>query len=244
MNRKELLQYLIDKFGYEQYLEIGVHKGKTFLPIVCRKKRAVDPAFRIHPMFLLQSILQNRHNLRNRYYQMSSEKFFSKKLPRFNTKDYPDLVLIDGLHTFRASLKDVLYALYYLKPGGTIILHDCFPPNKAAAIPAKSLEEAANKNIEGWTGTWCGDVWKTIIYLKEAFPDDLDICVLNTDMGLGIVRKKSDGKEFGFNEKLYNKIGNFQYEYLIEDPEIKIGLTNLDDLTEIFEYNLNNQDSF
>lgn len=244
MDRKELLQYLINNFGYENYLEIGVHKGKTFLAIVCRKKIAVDPAFRIHPSFLFKAIIRDRTNLRNRYYQMSSEKFFSKKLPGFNVKDHPDLVLIDGLHTFRASLKDVLNALNYLRPNGSIILHDCFPPNKAAATPAKSLTEATSMNVDGWTGTWCGDVWKTIIYLKEAFPDDLDVRVLNTDMGLGVVRKTSGKKEFSFNEKLYNKIRNFQYKYLIEDPENKIELTDLKDIPRIFANNLNNQDLF
>ena len=241
MNRKELLQYLIDNFGYENYLEIGVHKGKTFLPIICRKKIAVDPAFRIHPGFLIKAIFENRINLRNRYYQMSSDVFFSKKLPKFKVKDHPDLVLIDGLHTFRASLNDVLQALDYLRADGTIILHDCFPPNKAAATPAQSLAEAASMNVEGWTGTWCGDVWKTIVYLKEDFPKDLEVKVLNSDMGLGIVRKISDKKEFDIDESLVNKISQLQYDYLQVKPEDRIGLTEVNDLEEIFKSNRSNQ---
>jgi len=235
MNRKELLQYLIDKFNYEHYLEIGVHKGKTFLPIECRKKIAVDPAFRIYPVYLLKYIVRNRTNLRNSYYQMTSEKFFTKRLSRFKPENYPDIVFIDGLHTFEASLKDVLEALYYLKPEGSIVLHDCFPPTKAAAIPGRSLAEAAGKNVEGWTGAWCGDVWKTIVYLKQSFPDDLEISVLNTDMGLGIVRKSSNRKEFILRKELFDQILKYDYQYLQQNPETKIGLMNTEKLPKLFE---------
>lgn len=236
MKRKELLQYLIDRFKYEQYLEIGVYKGKTFLPIVCRKKTAVDPAFRIHPIHLIRSIIRNRTNLRNSYYQMTSERFFRKKISGFKPENYPDLVFIDGLHTFEASLNDVLQALFFLKPEGTIVLHDCFPPSKAAATPARSLAEAANKDVEGWTGTWCGDVWKTIAYLKQSFPDDLEISVLNTDMGLGMVRKISDKKKFALRNSLYDEIRNYDYQYLQQDPEINIGLMDSTDLPKFFNH--------
>lgn len=236
MKRKELLQYLIDKFNYEHYLEIGVHKGKNFLPIVCRKKIAVDPAFRISPVRLVRSIIQNNTNLRNSYFQMTSDKFFEKRLSRFKAKNYPDLVFIDGLHTFEASLKDVLHALYFLKPGGTIVLHDCFPPNSAAATPASSLAEAAKKNIDGWTGTWCGDVWKTIVYLKQSFPEDLEIFVLNSDMGLGVVRKTSDRKKFIINDESFQEILNYDYKFFKQNLEAKIDLTDPAELPTLLEF--------
>lgn len=232
MNRKTLLQYLIDKFGYKNYLEIGVHKGKTFLPIVCRNKIAVDPAFRIYPQQLIKAIFENKVNLRNRYYQMTSDKFFEKKLPHFNPKNYPDLVFVDGLHTFKASLNDVLHALYYLKPGGTIVLHDCFPPNVAAATPANSLAEAAKKNIEGWTGTWCGDVWKTIVYLKKDFSEDLEVNVLNSDMGLGIARKKTDKSEFPISNQIYNQIVDYKFSEI--DARVDLNLVEYQDLNKLF----------
>lgn len=165
---------------------------------------------------------------------MTSERFFRKKLSGFKIENYPDLVFIDGLHTFKASLEDVLNSLKYLKSGGSIVLHDCFPPTKAAATPARSLAEAANKEVEGWKGTWCGDVWKTIVYLKMRYPATLDIYVLNADMGLGVVRLKgNDVLEKNIEPKLFSKVDSMSYKDLVENPESLINLCELHQYSKI-----------
>jgi hypothetical protein len=38
-------------------------------------------------------------------------------------------------------------------------------------------------------GTWCGDVWKAVVMLRASRPD-LEVEVLDTDFGLGVVRKR------------------------------------------------------
>lgn len=220
------MQKLIDHYGYERYLEIGVHRGKTFFSISCKNKIAVDPAFKISPGTLFRSLRSDPGNFRNRYYLMTSDKFFEKKIPNFSTDKFPDLVFIDGLHTFAASLRDVMNSLKYIKPQGSIVLHDCFPPNAAAATPAISLKKAAGMNIPGWTGTWCGDVWKTIVYLKKKYGNVLIIDVLDDDMGLGIVRLNNNYKKVDqeLDVQLFSSVNEMTYEDLQENPQSLINL--------------------
>jgi hypothetical protein len=112
--------------------------------------------------------------------------------------------------------------LEYLNPKGLILLHDCFPPNAAAAYVSDFFPtEKEQKNIEGWTGEWCGDVWKSIVYLIRKFPDQLEVGVINTDYGLGFVRPKPGFKngEFKTDEKLFGEINDITYEDMMKNPE-------------------------
>lgn len=231
MNRFNLLQDLINRYGYEKFLEIGTHKGKTFLPLKCKYKTAVDPSFRIPIRFFFKQLFKNPTNFRNRYYRMTSDAFFAKKKGYLEEKGKPDLIFIDGLHTFEASLNDVLNSLKYLNLNGTIVLHDCFPPSKASATPAKSLKEAAKMDIPDWKGAWCGDVWKTVAYLKKKYDKDLKINVLNVDLGLGIICLNENRViDENLDPVLFNLINQKSYEELQEDPETLIGLFELKDL--------------
>ena len=227
MNRLKLLQDLVDQNEYKKFLEIGTHKGKTLLPLRCKYKTAVDPAFRISPSFFLKHLYQNPDNLRNRYFMMTSDQFFDQKKSYLKKKGKLDLIFIDGLHTFEASLKDVLNSLPLLAPKGAIVLHDCFPPSEAAATPATSLKEAAGMNIPDWTGTWCGDVWKTIVYLKKRYRDALNINVVNADMGLGIVRinNNHDKVDKNLDMELFSNVNAMSYEDLQKNPQSLINLS-------------------
>ncbi|MCM4161413.1 class I SAM-dependent methyltransferase [Antarcticibacterium flavum] len=226
MNRLKLLQDLVDQNKYENFLEIGSHKGKTLLPLRCKFKTAVDPAFRISPSFFLKHLYQNPDNLRNRYFMMTSDQFFDQKKSYLKKKGNMHLIFIDGLHTFEASLNDVLNSLYWLDPKGAIVLHDCFPPSEAAATPATSLKEAAGMNIPDWSGTWCGDVWKTIAYLKKRYGEALNINVVNADMGLGIVRLNNNQNKIDkdLDRGLFSKINAMSYVDLQKNPQSLINL--------------------
>jgi hypothetical protein len=120
---------------------------------------------------------------------MSSDEFFDTHTNLLQ-KFPPDVVFVDGLHTFEQSLKDVQNSLRFAREDGLIVIHDCNPPHTAAAQPARSENEAARMNLPGWNGEWCGDVWKTIPHLR-ATRDDLEVFVLDCDYGMGIVRRTS-----------------------------------------------------
>lgn len=87
-----------------------------------------------------------------------------------------DIIFIDGLHHSDQVLKDIENSLNHLSENGTIVCHDCLP----------TTEKMQERDDHG--GEWTGDVWKAIAELRvESI--DLDIRVVNTDYGCGIIRR-------------------------------------------------------
>jgi len=187
MNRVTVLQKIINKKRASTYLEIGVLSGDTFLRIKTRHKWGVDPHFEIEPVKKWRYYIKNPFNVFNEFFSMGSNAFFDKEEARLS-KYGVDVAFIDGLHTFPQSLKDVQNTLKYLNKNGIIVLHDCNPLSEAAALPAESIREVQKINPPGFNGTWNGDVWKTIAYLRVT-RKDLNIFVLDCDFGLGIITK-------------------------------------------------------
>ena len=236
MNRVEVIQYLIDHNNFKKYLEIGVHKGLSFLAVNCNKKIAVDPYFQIKTGHKIKMNLKNPSNFRNKYFEMTSDEFFDEKEHFLEDFGPLDLIFIDGLHTFRGSLKDVLNSFRFIHENGVIVLHDCYPPNKAAATPADSYNEVNRIKPEGWTGLWCGDVWKTVKYLKDKYDTRLEIFTLNTDFGIAVVKQKKRLEAAQhIDEKLFKTIDELDYDYLSDDPQ---GIINLKDKNYLYQQNL------
>jgi hypothetical protein len=233
MDRIQIIQKFIDINKYKTYLEIGTYKGVSLLPIKCKKKVAVDPFIQIWRRKKIRWILKNPFNLNNSYFEMTSEEFF-KYNEEFLENLKPDIVLVDGLHTYEASLNDTLCSLKYLNKKGVIILHDCFPPHKAAATPGVSSADAKKAGVEGWTGHWCGDVWKSIVYLRRKFSNILEVDVLNTDMGLGIVKiLNKEELDFEIDKSLYEEVDELTYEEMVINAKELIGLKS----QELLEFN-------
>lgn len=227
MNRIDLIQYFINKYSYTKYLEIGTQKGNSFFPLKCKYKVAVDPKFRIRKSKKIQWCFKNIYNLNNRYFEMTSDKFFLHEKDFLRKRGTFDIVLVDGLHTFEATLNDVMNSLRNLSLNGLIIMHDCFPPHQSASIPAVNANEAIKiaRGLPDWTGEWCGDTWKAVAYLKKQYPEELEVDVLNFDYGLGVVRYKNKKTfDLSLNENLIKEIEKLSYEDLISDPEGIIGL--------------------
>lgn len=107
MNRIELINALIAKNGYKNYLEIGVRDGECFNAIKCEFKVGVDPD----------------NNSKATVY-VTSDYFFENNSEKF------DIIFIDGLHHADQVEKDILNSLDCLAEGGTIVMHDCLPTSK------------------------------------------------------------------------------------------------------------------
>jgi len=216
MLRTDIIQALLNKKRFPSYLEIGVEHGQNFFLIKGAVKAAVDPHFDYSFTERLRWMRKNPSNLTARYYEVTSDEYFasaagSKKM---------DIVFIDGLHTYEQSLRDVLHALDILKNNGVIIMHDCNPPHKAAAHPTKTKEEAVGAHLPGWTGEWCGDVWKTISYVRGT-RKDLRAFVLDTDYGLGIITK---GEAQEYLNLSVLQVDAMTYDDLANDRENLLGL--------------------
>ena len=86
-----------------------------------------------------------------------------------------DIIFIDGLHHDDQVLKDIENSLNHLSDNGTIVCHDCLP----------STEDMQARDDHG--REWTGDVWKAIAHLRVE-RIDLNISVIDTDYGVGLIR--------------------------------------------------------
>ena len=103
-SRYDVLSYLGGKYSYESYLEIGCAEDITFNKL--RETFAVS--------LCVDPVNGGTH-------RMTSDDFFAS-----NTRTF-DIIFIDGLHEAHQVLKDINNALRFLKPNGTIVMHDCNP---------------------------------------------------------------------------------------------------------------------
>ena len=100
--RFEIIQKIIDKKKYEDYLEIGCDKDSNFSKIKVKNKIGVDP-------------------LSGGNIKMTSNEFFKRN------KIFFDCIFIDGLHVYEQVREDIRNSIKFLNPNGVIILHDCLP---------------------------------------------------------------------------------------------------------------------
>lgn len=234
MNRRSLIQMVLDKKGSGNYLEIGVRRGRTFLPVRARKKFAVDPVFLISNRDRVIWSLKNPCNLRARYFEVESNDFFaenSQLLYRYR----PDVVLVDGLHLFEQSLQDVLNSLAYLNEGGVIVIHDCNPLAEPDAARAESAEKAVEvmQRYPSSSGAWNGDVWKAIVYIRRHLRQ-LSVFVLDCDHGLGVVQGSLPVGHTE-NRDAIEELRDLPYSYLENDRERLLNLKSAYYVTEFVE---------
>lgn len=160
MKRWDLCNDHLARFDPSRFLEIGVKGGMVGKRIKADLRLGVDPDPRpaARPYY-------------TELYAQSSDDFFADH--RESRLGF-SVVFIDGLHTAEQAMRDVLNSLYHLHPLGTIILHDCNPPDEASQIvPRQQLH-------------WNGDVWKVIVTLR-ATRTDLRVYTVDADEGLGVV---------------------------------------------------------
>ena len=100
--RFEVINKIIKKKNYKNYLEIGCFKDENFKEIIVEHKVGVDPV--------------SGGTIRS-----TSDNFFKK-----NNKIF-DIIFIDGLHYFDQVKKDIKNSLEALSERGIIIIHDCLP---------------------------------------------------------------------------------------------------------------------
>lgn len=229
MNRITLVNSLLDFMRGESYLEIGVRDGKTITEIKAKHKVGVDPAYNLKRDLAFKEVFGfNDFKL----FKQTSDDFFKIIAKKVFPKGI-DLVFIDGLHNYEQSLRDVINSLGFLNPKGFLVLHDCNPKGAAQAFPIKNsynevIEALKNGGIEGWTGEWNGDVWKTIVHLR-AFHPELNVRTIDADQGLGIVW-------FGKNDELLkverNELENAGFEFLAKNRSEFLGLISEEDFFE------------
>jgi hypothetical protein len=160
LSRTDIINILIKKYGYVNYLEIGVNDGTNIRGVVCEHKDGVDPGI-------------ETTNPPEVNYPIGSNDFFD--LIKGHGIKY-DIIFIDGLHHDYQVLLDIQNALNHLTDNGTIVCHDMNP----------AWEIVQRKT--GVVGTWNGDCWKAWAQLRTELTD-YSMEVVDTDHGVGIIRK-------------------------------------------------------
>jgi len=175
MYRYEIINEIIREKNFTKYIEIGLRDpGDCFDIIQCEEKHSVDPGYEV----------ETNHAT----YKFTSDDFFlnlENKILDLPTDYKWDVIFIDGLHISYQVERDVLNSLNHLTEGGYIVLHDCNP----------FLYEYDYRRVieDYWGQCWNGTVWKTI-YKLLCTRGDLDVYTINTDEGLGII-KRGNGRD-------------------------------------------------
>jgi len=114
--RWDLIEYLIEKNNYTNYLEIGCDQNQLFSKVLIENKIGVDPV--------------SGGNIRK-----TSDDFFKENVNKF------DIVFIDGLHTYEQVKKDILNSVNFLNENGIILVHDCMPDSLGKqAVPRYKMQ--------------------------------------------------------------------------------------------------------
>lgn len=127
---------------------------------------------------------------------LTSDQFFE-----LNTSTF-DVIFIDGLHHEEQVMKDILNSLSVLNEGGYIICHDMSPTTELM------------QRVPQADAMWTGDCWKAWVKLR-CTRDDLDMVVLDTDFGVGII-KKGNQKCLSIEDLplTYNNLEAYRKEWL------------------------------
>jgi hypothetical protein len=105
-------------------------------------------------------------------FSLTSDEFFKQ-----NTENF-DVIFIDGLHSSEQVYKDIINSLNILTKEGVIICHDMNPHSEIIQRFPQAIPESE----------WTGDCWKAWVKLKTE-RDDLNMFVVDTDYGCGIITK-------------------------------------------------------
>ena len=98
-------------------------------------------------------------------------------------------------------INDIRNSLKYLSDGGTIVMHDCNPTTEAMQQVPRIQNE------------WTGDTWKAFVAYR--CKDDLDMFVVDTDYGCGIIRKGSQHTVDVYHDYMvYEKLEKNRQEWL------------------------------
>lgn len=186
------------------YVEIGVDRGESL-----RLARAETLALGVDPNPAIQFELSPN----TRVFAETSDRFFATHDVRADLGGLDvDLAFIDGMHHFENALRDFVNLEPLCGSGSTILVHDCFPLDRASA------------QRERQSVFWSGDVWRLVVLLKKHRPDLRIHTIATPPTGLAIIRgldpsSRSIGADL---ERLIEETMAIDYSYLRENRAAKL----------------------
>lgn len=107
MSKIHIINYLVEKYNYKKYLEIGAGDCSTFDKIKIDYKVGIDPN-------IDSEVILNK----------KSDVFFKENTEKF------DIILIDGAHDAGQVYRDFINSLECLTDSGVIVCHNMLPLNE------------------------------------------------------------------------------------------------------------------
>jgi hypothetical protein len=169
MRKYEIALLLGRRYGYTSYLEICTPTAGHTFSLIDKEQfpRRTRLMYRCPPDF------SDGERIDFSTEAESGEELFAELV---RSGERFDLVFVDALHTYKSSLRDIVFGLHLVKKGGLLLVHDCNPPDRTFAGP------------EYQSGGWCGVTFAA--YLDVVlFTGGIDYVTVDTDYGCGIISK-------------------------------------------------------
>lgn len=154
LSRDLIINKLIQQKDYKSYLEIGIQYKYNWNLIKCQNMAGVEPAGDLED---------------DRIVKTTSDGYFATHTDTF------DIIFIDGDHNAPTVSRDIANSLKVLNPGGTIVLHDTYPPEESDVNPCR-----------------CGTVYQAVWQLRQQ--PGYDILTYQYDFGVCLVKPGQTGK--------------------------------------------------
>lgn len=199
------------------YLEIGVSAGQTFLGVDIAYKDGVDPNFR----FDTAPVITDKVRL----FSQTSDAFWTSGQGLVY-----DVIMIDGLHTFEQTFRDIVASLRYAHARTVWLIDDTLPNDVFSAIPdnARCMQERRKMNIAG--NAWHGDAFKVVPAIHDFIPTMDYVTIINSGnpQTLAWFGNRADFAPFANNLETISRMTYF-------DIEPNIDLFRLVDEDQAFE---------
>ena len=169
----ELFRLIFQSMKPERYLELGVRWGGNLKELAPYCKQAVGVDFKIGD---LNVELPDNVRCVNKY----TDEFFEKLKPGVMF----DAVFIDADHSFEQSLKDFENVKDRVIEDGLIFFHDTYPCSEEYINPGSS-----------------GDVYRTVLYIKQNYIDEFEVMTLPFNPGVTIVKKMKRNKQLIYKDE-------------------------------------------
>lgn len=194
---QDIVLHALSFYNNPSYLEIGCSKDENFRQVL---NAGVEYAICVDPV-------------EGGTHRMTSDDFFLQ-----NDKQF-DVIFVDGLHTGEQAYIDVLNALAFLKPNGTIIIHDCNPRSEIIQGP------------QGAFPFWSGDVWRAAVALR--LMEGIEIVIGDFDFGVGVIRRRPNTHKLPIDwiiKLAVDPIFSLSYDEFAGNRELLVRLMTLQEL--------------
>jgi len=159
MKRRNIINDLIVKLNFENYLELGIRTKETFNSVICKNRMSVDCENKWEPTYCYTI---------DDFFKLLDGGFLDID------KNYKwDLIFIDACHKAEYVYRDTLNSVRHLNDKGILVLHDVFPVKWEFTI-----EDDQN-----------GTAWKVVPYILKYHPELNVCVIPERNGGCGIVTK-------------------------------------------------------